>query len=401
MTRPRRTHRSRAVWAAVAAAVLALGGVAAPALADTPSASESDTASPAPSADAGVFRVATNGFVDSFNPFTSIYLLPTNTLRYVYENLVQYSSKDGSPTAGLAESWETQEDGKQWVFKIREGMEWSDGEPITANDVAWTYTQMMTKPEMASANGSLVSNFSKVTATDDTTLTIDLKAAQAANPGLEIPVVPEHVWSKVSNPAEYANDKDVVGSGPFLLESYKANQSIVLKSNPNFWRGAPKISGIQYIYYKNLDAQVQALRAGEVDFVSGLTAEQYAALDGQPGITVNSGRSRRYTSIGLNAGSETPEERPTERATLRSKTSRSAKRSARPSTYPRCSSACSVVTEPSPQAGSRPSTPTMPCHPTIRCWRSSPQTPPSSFSTRPGGRRDRTEFARRTESVSL
>nr|WP_225752359.1 ABC transporter substrate-binding protein [Pseudoclavibacter sp. Marseille-Q3772] len=256
-------------------------------------------------ADASTMRIATSGFVDSFNPFTSIYLAPTNALRYIYENLVQYSQEDGSPTGGLAEKWESEEDGAKWVYTIREGLKWSDDEPITSKDVKWTYEQIMTDEVMASANGSLVANFESVEAPDDRTLIINMKKPQAAVPGTEIPVVPEHIWSKIDDPGKFANDKDVVGSGPFILKSYAANQSYELEANPNFWNGKPEIDRIQYVYYTDADASIQALRAGEIDFISGLTPTQYRALENQDGIALNSGIGRRYTSLALNPGFHT------------------------------------------------------------------------------------------------
>ncbi|MCH4250187.1 MAG: ABC transporter substrate-binding protein [Microbacteriaceae bacterium] len=282
---------------ALAAAVslgLAFGSTAVPAHAASEQATDSTT-----------LRVATSGFVDSFNPFTSIYLLPTNLIRYMYEYLVQNSQTDGSPTKGLAASWTTKESGKQWVYKLQSGLKWSDGKAITAKDVQYTYEQMMNNAQLGTANGNLVTNFASVKAPDDNTVVINLKSPQASNPGIEIPVVPEHIWSKISKPADYKNEKNVVGSGPFLLQSYKANQSIVLKSNPNFWKGEPKIKKIQYIYYTNSDAEVQALKSGDVDLVSGLTPTQYNALKGVKGVTVHSGKGRRYMSLSINPGMQT------------------------------------------------------------------------------------------------
>lgn len=289
-------HRLRRGWvkclAGVAALALAGSLAAAPAHAETTEAAD----------DSSVLRIATDGFIDSFNPFTSFYLLPTNTFRYMYENLVANDAKDGSITEGLATEWNTDSDGKVWTYKIRPDMKWSDGEPLTANDVAWTYTQMMEKEEMAVANGSLVENFDKVEATDDSTVVITLKEPQANNPGQEIPVVPEHVWSKVDKPGEFKNDKDTVGSGPFQLESYEANKSVTLKANPNFWRGKPKLDEIQYRYYTNSDAQVQAIRSGEVDFITGLTPEQFTAIKGADGVELNDGHGRRFNGISINSG---------------------------------------------------------------------------------------------------
>ncbi|MGO3180122.1 MAG: ABC transporter substrate-binding protein, partial [Brevibacterium linens] len=279
-----------------------LAGIAALALAGSMAASPAQAAaSETPDAE-NVLRIATDGFVDSFNPFTSFYLVPTNTFRYMYENLVANDAKDGSVTEGLATEWNTDSEGKVWTYTIRPDMKWSDGEPLTSKDVVWTYNQMMDNDEMAVANGSLVENFAKVEAPDDSTVKIALKEAQANNPGQEIPVVPEHVWSKIDKPGEFKNDEKSVGSGPFQLDSYEANKSITLKANPNFWRGKPKLDEIQYRYYTNSDAQVQAIRSGEVDFVTGLSPDQFTALENADNVELNDGNGRRFNGISINPG---------------------------------------------------------------------------------------------------
>lgn len=299
----------RALCVAAAAAMVVAPATVANAATPTGIHAADSTASPSKS-DAKTLRIATSGFVDSFNPFTSIYLTPTNILRYTYEFLVQNSQEDGSPTKGLADKWEATEGGTVWTFTLQDGLKWSDGEPITSADVAYTYQSMIDDPALGVANGGLLANLDSIETPDDKTVVLHMKEPQAPNPGVEIPVVPKHVWEKIDNPAEYANDKDVVGSGPFLLESYKPNQSIVLKANKDFWRGAPKIDKIQYVYYTNSDAQVQALRSGDVDMVTGLTATQFEALDGVEGITTHSGQGRRYSAIGINSGSKTQDGTP-------------------------------------------------------------------------------------------
>jgi peptide/nickel transport system substrate-binding protein len=110
----------------------------------------------------------------------------------------------------------------------------------------------------------------------------------------------------VSDPATFANDKNTVGSGPFIIKSYAEGQSVVLKANTHFWRGAPKISGITYVSYKNTDAAVQGLITGEVDLVGDgqIQPSQFDALKGKKNITVNSGSGRRYTSLNINSGAK-------------------------------------------------------------------------------------------------
>lgn len=308
MQAPPKSRLTRA--AAMAAAVACVFGMAPMAASATvaPLANESsDGPAVTPDSSTTTLRIATSGFVDSFNPFTSIYMTPTNIFRYMYESLVQNDAEDGSPTEGLAESWETNDEGTVWTYTLHEGLVWSDGEPLTSEDVKWTYDQMIEVPAMGTANGGLVASFDSVEAPDDRTVIINLKEPQAPNPGQEIPIVPKHIWSAVDDPLEFPNDKDGVGSGPFLLNDYSQNQSIELVANPDFWRGAPKIDRIQYVYYTNSDAMVQALRAGEVDFISGLTPTQFDALEGTDGITTNAGEGRRYTSIAINPGFQTRE----------------------------------------------------------------------------------------------
>ena len=291
-TQPRMRRLLRTCLAGLAAMALVGTMSAAPAQAETTEAAD----------DSKVLRIATDGFIDSFNPFTSFYLLPTNTFRYMYENLVNNSAENGEPIEGLATEWDTDAGGKVWTYKIRPDMKWSDDEPLTSKDVAWTYNQMMKKDELSVANGGLVENFDKVETPDDSTVVITLKKPQANNPGQEIPVVPEHIWSKIDKPGEFKNDEESVGSGPFQLESYEANKSVTLKANPNFWRGEPQLDEIQYRYYTNSDAQVQAIRSGEVDFITGLTPEQFKAIEGADGVKTSVGNGRRFNSISINPG---------------------------------------------------------------------------------------------------
>jgi peptide/nickel transport system substrate-binding protein len=187
-------------------------------------------------------------------------------------------------------------------------MTWSDGQPITARDPAFTYNLMMTNTDAATANGSYTANFASVQATDDYTLVIKSKKPYATMLSLDIPVVPEHVWSKIKNIGDFTNEdtsQPVVGSGPFVLTGYQEGQFVKLKANPSYWRGAPKIAELDLVSYTNTDAAVQALRKGDVDVVYGLTASQFDALKAQPDITLNDGHNRRFSSLMINPGAAT------------------------------------------------------------------------------------------------
>jgi peptide/nickel transport system substrate-binding protein len=251
-------------------------------------------------------RVAITQQVDSLNPFLSIFQSGTEVGRLMYDYLTAYDAQDMHAVEGIASKWETSADKLTWTFTVPEGKKWSDGKPITAKDVAFTYNLMMTNETARTANGSFVTNFESVTAPDERTAVIKTKVPQATMLALDVPIVPEHVWSTVSDIGAYTNDKTpVVGSGPFVLSEYKANEFIRLKANKQYWRGAPKIEELQFVYYKTVDAATQALTKGEVDLVNRLGAAQFDSLKDKSDIAVNKAQGRRFNEIVLNSGAAT------------------------------------------------------------------------------------------------
>ncbi|HWM72981.1 MAG TPA: ABC transporter substrate-binding protein [Nocardioides sp.] len=244
--------------------------------------------------------------VDSLNPFTSIYRLPTQIHRLMYDYLTMYSSEDATPTEGLAESWENSEDGLTWTYTIRDDSTFTDGEPVTAEDVAYTYNTIMADDSGAMANGSYVENFESVTATDEHTVEIKLKQPSASMLAIDIPIVPQHVWENVDNIAKFSNEEEypIVGNGPWTLTDYQRNESITLEANEDYWRGAPGFDRLIFRFYKDQDAVVEALRKGEVSFVSGLTALQAQALESEDDIHVNHAVGKRFAGLTMNPGAE-------------------------------------------------------------------------------------------------
>jgi peptide/nickel transport system substrate-binding protein len=284
----------------LAAVAGVLGVVAAPA-AMTPVA----VAQPAGEQGA-TLRVALTRQADSLNPFLSITQVGTEVGRLMYDFLTAYDPKDQRPVEGLANEWTTSDDKLTWTFTVPEGKKWSDGEAITADDVAFTYNLMLTDEVARTANGNFVANFESVTAPDPRTVVVKTKTPQSTMLALDVPIVPEHVWAGVTDVENHANDEaPVVGSGPFLLSEYRPNEFIKLKANPNYWRGAPKIAELHFVSYKNLDAAVQALDKGEVDLINRLGPAQYDSLQGKENIGLNKGQGRRFNELVFNSGAAT------------------------------------------------------------------------------------------------
>ncbi|ASU83236.1 ABC transporter substrate-binding protein [Nocardiopsis gilva YIM 90087] len=295
---PGRTAPSRWVGLLAAAGALVIGALPAAA----PSAAAAET-----TGDDDTMTIAVSQPVDSLSPFVAQRLISTNILRLSYDFLTNYDAETNETIPGLAESWETSEDGLTWTFKIRDDVTWSDGEPLTAEDIAWTYTTIMEDEAAAKANGNFVANFESAEAPDPTTLKITLSERQATMLALDIPIVPKHVWEKVDDFGTFNNDKDfpVVGSGPFTITGYRPNQSVTLEANTDYWRGAPEFEKLVFRFIPEKDAQVEALRSGEVDLISGLTPAQADALQGEENITVNTASGKRFQAFTINPGART------------------------------------------------------------------------------------------------
>ncbi|SDE13753.1 ABC transporter substrate-binding protein [Glycomyces harbinensis] len=280
-----------------AAAALLLSAGALAVAAPSAAAQENDTDS---------LLIATDQEVDTFNPFKRRFVITYNTSLMTYETLVRMGA-DYEPEPGLATEWEESEDGLTWTFTIREGVEWSDGEPLTAQDVAYTYGLLIENQAIRDWNIDFAGNLVSAEAPDDTTFVLTL--AQPSPWDVltrEVFVVPEHVWSTYPDPsADDANQLPLVGSGPFQVTEYETGEFITLEANEGYWDGAPGFDEVVFDYYEESDAAVAALEAGEVDIVSGLNPAQIGALEGQDGITVNNAQGRRYVSLTINYNSVT------------------------------------------------------------------------------------------------
>jgi peptide/nickel transport system substrate-binding protein len=256
-----------------------------------------------------ILRVGVTQEVDSLNPFISITRTGTDILRANFDYLTVYSQQDYSVEPSLAEDWKVSDDKLTWTFTMREGVKWSDGTPLTAKDPAFTFNKMLEDETARTANGSFVAQFESVEASDDRTLVIKTKVPQSTMLGLDVPVVPEHIWSKVTDIGAEPQFP-MVGSGPYYVTEFKEAQYTKLKANKNYWRGAPKVDELHFIYYRNADAAVTALQSGQVDLVNRLTPTQFDALQNDPNIGLNNAPWRRFDEIVINPGAATSDGTP-------------------------------------------------------------------------------------------
>jgi peptide/nickel transport system substrate-binding protein len=248
--------------------------------------------------------------IDSLNPFLGTLAASYEAWALQYSYLVNYKMTDMSPTPGLAKSWDTSSDGLTWTFHMRQGVKWSDGKPLTAADVAYTYNRVLHGTIEKSNWISYLNNVKTVTAPNADTVVLTLKKPNAVLPLLPIPIIPEHIWKNVSESDmksyadEPTNGQPVVGSGPFKLVSGTAGGStFVFEKNPLYWGHKPHIDEVVFRLYKSEDPAVQALIKGELDFVEDITPLQVRSLQGKPGIVAHNGVSPLFEEYAFNTGS--------------------------------------------------------------------------------------------------
>jgi peptide/nickel transport system substrate-binding protein len=254
--------------------------------------------------------------IKTFNPFIAYYDSELDILGSIYPALTQFDN-NSNPVPYLAESWTTSPDHLTWTFKIRQGLKWTDGQPITAHDAAWTFNLIMTNDDAATANGSLVTNFASVTAPDDSTLIIKTKTPQAnmlyvvvAVNGIMI--VPQHIWqSRVTGLKDNLNNQyPVVGYGPWILTGYKPDQYATLEASKDYFGGRPKANRLILQYFKNDDAAIAALRSGQIDAAWELPATGYKTLQGVKNVMTFQQIATRWTGVEINPGAKTRSGKP-------------------------------------------------------------------------------------------
>ena len=176
----------------------------------------------------------TTTWVRNFNPFGQTTARYT-TLDFIYEPLVVFNRLAGNtPHFRLAESFELADDLKSITFVLREGLKWSDGEALTADDVVFTYDYIKKFPALDFISVSaLLESVEKV---DDRTVKFNLLEPNSliANTIVSMPIVPEHVWAEIEDPVTFANENPV-GSGPLTEIARFTPQVYEQCRNPHYW----------------------------------------------------------------------------------------------------------------------------------------------------------------------
>jgi peptide/nickel transport system substrate-binding protein len=219
---------------------------------------------------------------------------------HVFRCLIDYQNGADPPDfdPGLCTKWESSPDAKQWTFHLRRGVRWSDGEPFTADDVEFTYNVIKdekvdnavrdTFSEGRDEDGNRL--YPELLKLDDHTVQFNLHHPNGSflDAMYNLYLIPKHKWEEAWRAGNFndtmkINDdpKDIVSIGPYRIVDYVTGQRVVLERNPYFWKvdtkgqRLPYIDRLVFIICANTNTVAAKFKAGELDVMSRVRAEEY------------------------------------------------------------------------------------------------------------------------------
>ncbi len=207
----------------------------------------------------GRLVMTTFGDPKTYNPIMADELASRDIYRFLFNCLVNFDWPSQQAIPGLAESWSVGPDNKTWTFKLRKGVLWSDGQPLTADDVVFTYNDLVYNTNFVNVTSDAVrvegKNF-QVSKVDD--YTVQIVTPEIFAPLLEatynVYILPRHKLAQTvtdkSFTSAYGVDskpEDVVGSGPFRLKQFKSGEYTLMERNPYYWEVDTKGQRLPYL----------------------------------------------------------------------------------------------------------------------------------------------------------
>ncbi len=204
-------------------------------------------------------------------------------MRLIFDSLLERGEEGLIPF--LAESWEIDEEGKSYIFKIREGVKWQDGEEMTAEDVRFSFDYYKEHPpvrdDLARSQRDYIEEINLI---DDHTIHIQVEAPDATLLGRfgKIPIIPKHIWEDVDDPIKFDGPEAVIGSGPYRLVDYKKEQGAYeFEVFEDYWGYRPAADKIRFIPVSD---SILAFENGDID-ITDINPDLLSRYEDTPAIS--------------------------------------------------------------------------------------------------------------------
>ena len=229
--------------------------------------------------------------IGGFDPHVGGSVLEASAVGPLYNNLVQYDPLNPTEIVGdLAQSWELSSDGRTYTFVLNDA-KWSDGQNVTGADGAFSIDRMLDPDPQKPRAGRIATYVESTEVVDEKTFKLNMQFPQATLLqllGIEyMKVVPKHV---LEAGVDIANADNVVGSGPFLLESFQQGSQYTFERNPDYFKdGRPYLDSIEAIVISDAGSVIAAFKTerilGQLAWTNQLTVDDVRALEGDRSFT--------------------------------------------------------------------------------------------------------------------
>lgn len=231
----------------------------------------------------------------TLDPVFDTNLQSLNVFENVFDQLTTIGA-DGSVEPGLATKWEHDDSLTTWTFTLRDDAEFSDGTPVTADDVVFTYETAMADPE--SNLGGYMTAIDSLEATDDTTVVFHLNTAYAPfdRQVTLVSILPKAIYSEGAK----AFGQKPVGSGPYEVVKWTRGDSITLKRNPDYWGKKGTYENVVFQFVPDETTRANSVQSGDLD-IALLGPASVATAKSSDAIDVVDTKSNRVIYTGFNS----------------------------------------------------------------------------------------------------
>ena len=272
--------------------------------APTDGVSQPDTAAPASD---GVITVAFSSLGATLDPVDNTDGISSTFIYGTYDRLIKFAVKDGNMAddktyePSIAKSWDLSEDGLTWTFYIDENARFANGDPVTAEDVEFSFNRCASRE-----NGEFVYGLTRIS---ETTVidshTIEFKLSQLCPTFLQlIEMYPFAICSKAQVEAQPDNwlASNTAGSGPYTITKYETSTEVVLEAREDYWGERASNNKIIVQLVKEPSSRKMLIEKGDIDFATDLTPKDLDSLDALPDVDVLSEPSNTILFFQMNVG---------------------------------------------------------------------------------------------------
>ncbi|HTD36498.1 MAG TPA: peptide ABC transporter substrate-binding protein [Candidatus Limnocylindrales bacterium] len=278
----------------------------------TPGASRAAAAGRHPWTDPGHLRIGVLRTIDNLNPLLSGQAAVTDLAQFLFSGLIRFDER-GEPIPDAATTVPTRAnggisaDGKTITYHLRGDVEFADGHPVTADDVVFSWRQVL-NPRNNVPYHFPYDKAESVVAKDAHTVVVRLRAPSAPfvsnffRCGAQGSILPKHLLDGKPDLNQDPFNIKPVGSGPYMVERYEVNNRLEMVPNPHWFGGKPGLRRVTYRIIPSENTLLVSLRTHDIDFYFAAPEQQYRELKALPGVAVSAIPFSQFEMVTYNAG---------------------------------------------------------------------------------------------------